>query len=67
MKHHLRRIERVEDGAAVKIARRPKPQKRFWEPQELVAVDLDENEDELIWFALYAYLRYAETKQGGEL
>ena len=33
-KRSLREMKRGEDGAAVKIARRSKPIKRFWVPQE---------------------------------
>ncbi len=33
-KRSLREMKRGEDGVAVKIARRSKPKKRFWEPQE---------------------------------
>ena len=44
LKRRRWRMKRGEDGAAVKIARRPKPKKRFWEPQEtLTFVDCDKS------------------------
>ena len=33
-KRSPREMKRGEDGAAVKISRRPKPNKKFWAPQE---------------------------------